>query len=64
MRVDFTHETASGPAHFIGDLSEDEVSFLLEYAITDLVRRGVMPFSVSKDPDSIANHITGTEAVH
>ena len=61
MKVDFSHETESGPVTFIGNLNEDEVNFLIEYAITDLVRKGVLPFAVNRDPDSASKFMRGSE---
>lgn len=60
MKVDFSQETESGPVSFKGELNEDEVSFLIQYAVLDLVKKGLMPMAVSKDPDSVANHIQGS----
>ncbi len=56
MRVDFSQETSSGPVKFTGNLTEDEVMFFVEYAIIDLVKRGFMPMSITRDPDQTANH--------
>lgn len=60
MKIDFKQETESGPVSFTGELTIDEVTFLVEYAITDLVKKGLIPLSVSKDPDSIAKYAQGS----
>ena len=61
MRVSFEQETDSGPVSFKGELTVDEVTFLVEYALTDLVKKGLVPLSVSRDPDSVSKYIAGSE---
>ena len=60
MKVDFQQETESGPIEFKGELSQDEVMFLIEYALVDLIKKGLVPVAVSRDPDSVASHIKGS----
>lgn len=61
MRVDFSQETESGPVHFSGKLSKDEVTFLCEYALTDLIKKGLVPIAVNRDPDSIVKYMPGSK---
>ena len=60
MEVNFKQETESGPIEFRGTLSDVEVDFLIEYAIIDLTRKGLMPVSVNKDRDSVSKYVKGS----
>jgi hypothetical protein len=60
MRIDFTQETDGGPVTFTGDMSPDEVTFLCEYALTDLIKKGLVPVSVTRDPDQVVKHAQGS----
>jgi len=60
MEVNFKQETESGPIEFRGTLSDVEVEFLIEYAIVDLTRKGLMPVSVNKDRDSVSKYVKGS----
>ena len=61
MRIEFNQDTDSGPVSFKGELSIDEVTFLVEYALTDLVKKGLVPVSVTKDPNQIIKYGQGSE---
>jgi len=63
MEVNFKQDTASGPIEFRGSLTDIEVEFLVEYAITDLVSKGLMPISVNKDASVISKYISGSPNV-
>ena len=58
MKIDFKQDTDSGPVSFTGDLSIDEVTFLCEYALTDLIKKGLVPIAVSRDPDSVVKYMS------
>ena len=60
MKIDFSQEVDSGPVTFKGDLSVDEVTFLCEYALTDLIKKGLVPLAVNRDPDSTAKYVQGS----
>ena len=64
MKIDFSQEVDGGPVSFNGELNPDEVTFLVEYALTDLIKKGLVPLSVSRDPDSVAKYVKGSEEIH
>lgn len=54
MHIKQSVETENGTVLFEGELSEKEISFLLEFAINHLLMRGALPFVSSKDMASIS----------
>lgn len=48
MKLKFEAETEDGPVAFQGSLDREEVEFLLQYALIDLIRKGVIPMSEDK----------------
>lgn len=47
-------ETKDGEVEFTANLAEEELQFLLEYAINDLMQKGALPFASVSD-DTIVN---------
>lgn len=52
MFIHKTIETNEGEAEFKGDFSEEEVDFLIEHALRDLVQRRMIPFKIFKEEDA------------
>jgi hypothetical protein len=48
MKVKFEQVTEDGPVTFAGEITPEEVSFLVEYALVDLVRKGLIPDTVKE----------------
>ena len=42
VNINFEVETPSGSINFTGQLSKDEVDYLLEYALFNLLQRGML----------------------
>ena len=61
MRVNFSQKTDSGPVTFDGEFNTEEVGFLVEYAVTDLAKKGLVPISVSKEASEISKFAPGTQ---
>lgn len=49
MRFNFEEETQEGTIKFNGDLTKEEVDFLLRFAILNLLARGTLPLAASLD---------------
>ena len=60
MKVNFSQLTPSGPVKFTGDLTDDEVMWLVEYAVLDLIRRGVVNFPIRQEPIESTTLIPGS----
>ena len=56
-------ETADGRVEFKGEFTEEEHSFLLEFALQTLVARGMIPIKVIDDA-TIANMNPNTGSVN
>lgn len=56
-------KTNEGTVEFKGEFSEAEHEFLLEYALQNLVERGLIPLKVS-EADELCNISPGTKATH
>lgn len=48
MDINFDAETPEGTVNFKGTLTQEEVSFLLKYAILSLMARGTLPVSIEE----------------
>ena len=48
MKLKFNATTDEGPVVFEGEMSPEEVSALLEFAVIELLRRGYMPIDMEK----------------
>lgn len=49
MQLDFEQETPEGFIKFTGNLTKDEVDFLLRFAILSLMARGTLPLAMAMD---------------
>lgn len=49
MKVKTVVENENGVFEFSAELSEQQHAFLLEYAIRDLIRKGLIPFMTSEE---------------
>lgn len=47
MIIDFKEQTEQGVVEFTGELTNEEVSFLLRYALLSLLSKGMLPPSLS-----------------
>jgi hypothetical protein len=45
MKIDFDAETADGIISFHGDLTKEEVDFLLRFALLSMMARGIIPLN-------------------
>jgi hypothetical protein len=54
MKVKSIVESPEGNFEFSAELSPQQHAFLIEYAIRDLVRKGLIPFISSEDEHQIA----------
>lgn len=43
MLIDFEEQTETGEVKFFGELSKEEVDYLLRYALLSLLQRGMLP---------------------
>lgn len=48
MKLDFEIGTDEGPIKFVGELSQEEVKVLLEFAFVTMLQRGYMPMDAEK----------------
>ena len=53
IKINQCIETPDGKVNFQGELSKEEVDFCIEFAINNLVARGVVPFHLTDDLASI-----------
>lgn len=53
MEINFKTQTPTGEVEFHGMLNEEEVEFLLRYAVISLMARGALPvqFTTNDDED-------------
>jgi hypothetical protein len=51
MQVNKVIETPQGAVEFAGEFSPEEVAFLLEFALSNLVMRGLLPLKVVNKED-------------
>lgn len=54
MKVKTVVETDEGAYEFQAQLSQQQHAFLIEYAIRDLIRKGLLPFLNIEDQDELA----------
>lgn len=53
MEIEFDAETPAGQITFKGQLTKDEVDFLLRFAILSLMARGTLPIVIeASDPNA------------
>lgn len=55
MKVKTIVETDDGAFEFSAELSPQQHAFLLEYAIRDLIRKGLMPFVTPETEAELAS---------
>lgn len=57
MKVKTIVENAEGTFEFSAELTPPQHAFLIEYAIRDLVRKGLVPFISADNEDDLAKVI-------
>lgn len=55
-------ETSEGTVEFKGEFSQEEVSFLIEYSLNQLLQKKLIPFVV-KEPEAASQVGPGTDQV-
>lgn len=51
MEINFKTQTPAGEVEFHGMLNEEEVEFLLRYAVISLMARGALPVQLTTNDD-------------
>lgn len=64
MKIKSIVENEGGVFEFQAELTEQQHAFLIEYAIRDLVRKGLVPFVSADNEADLARVVPVTDTAH
>lgn len=61
IKINKTIETEEGTIQFEGELSQEEVNFVIETGLNALLQAGALPFTYAEDPAQIPLDFSNNE---